>query len=248
MSALPAIVLARSGPSAPARLAAADWPRLVAELDGRGAATVPGLFDADACRAIAASYADAGRFRSRVVMSRHGFGRGEYQYFDHPLPFELAALRATLYAALLPLALRWQERLKSAPRFPATHAEFLERCHAAGQTRPTPLLLRYAAGDFNCLHRDLYGEHVFPVQMAVLLSAPQADFDGGEFVMTEQRPRQQSRVEVVPLAQGDAVLFAVSERPMAGSRGTYRVTHRHGVSRVTRGERYTLGVILHDAT
>jgi hypothetical protein len=249
VSALPASVLASAAPPATAaRLAAADWPRLVAELDERGTATLPSLLDGDTCRALAASYADDSKFRSRVIMAKHGFGRGEYRYFSYPLPFDLADLRAALYARLAPLANRWHERMKIAARFPATHAEFLARCHAAGQARPTPLLLRYVAGDFNCLHRDLYGEHVFPLQMAVLLSAPGADFTGGEFVVTEQRPRMQSRVEVVPLARGDAVLFAVSERPAQGARGTYRVTHRHGVSRLTRGERHTLGVILHDAS
>jgi hypothetical protein len=249
LSALPATVLAAATPpSTAARLAAADWPRLAAELDERGTATLPGLLDGETCRAIAASYSDDSKFRSRVVMARHGFGRGEYRYFACPLPFDLATLRAALYVKLAPLANRWHERMKLEPRFPATHAEFLARCHAAGQTRPTPLLLKYGAGDYNCLHRDLYGDHVFPIQMAVLLSAPGSDFTGGEFVVTEQRPRLQSRVEVVPLAQGDAVLFAVSERPVNGTRGAYRVTHRHGVSRVTRGERHTLGVILHDAT
>jgi hypothetical protein len=249
VSALPAAVLAPGAPSsAAARLVAADWPRLVAELDERGIATLPGLLDPAICRAVAASYTDDSKFRSRVIMARHGFGRGEYRYFSYPLPFDLAALRAALYARLAPLANRWHERMKLEPRFPATHAEFLERCHAAGQARPTPLLLRYGAGDYNCLHRDLYGEHVFPIQMAVLLSVPGADFAGGEFVVTEQRPRMQSRVEVVPLSQGDAVLFAVSERPVTGARGPYRVTHRHGVSRITRGDRHTLGVILHDAT
>jgi hypothetical protein len=230
------------------RLAAADWPRLWAELEERGAALLPGLFDGDTCRAVAASYGDDSIFRARVVMARHGFGRGEYRYFAHPLPFDLAALRAGLYAALAPLANRWHERLELGARFPATHGEFLERCHAAGQSRPTPLLLRYGAGDYNCLHRDLYGELVFPLQMAVLLSAPHVDFEGGEFVLTEQRPRAQSRVEVIPLGLGEAVLFAVNQRPVRGARGDHRVTHRHGVSRLTRGERFTLGVILHEAT
>ncbi len=229
------------------RWAAADWPRVVADLDERGTATIPALFDRDTCRAIAVSYDDESQFRSRVIMARHGFGRGEYRYFAYPLPFDLAALRAELYDALAPLANQWNERLRVDARFPATHAEFLARCHAAGQIRPTPLLLKYAAGDYNCLHRDLYGEHVFPLQMAVLLSAPGTDFSGGEFVVTEQRPRMQSRVEVVSLAQGDAVIFAVSERPVMGTRGVYRVTHRHGVSRLIRGSRYTLGAILHDA-
>jgi hypothetical protein len=249
VSALPAAVLASAAPpSVAARLAAADWARLAAELDERGTALLPGLLDRETCRAIANSYDDDPKFRSRVVMSRHGFGRGEYRYFAYPLPFDLAASRAALYAGLAPLANRWHARMGLESRFPATHAEFLARCHAAGQQRPTPLLLKYGAGDYNCLHRDLYGEHVFPLQMAVLLSAPGRDFTGGEFVVTEQRPRLQSRVEVVPLAQGDAVLFAVSERPVQGARGTYRVTHRHGVSRVLRGERHTLGIILHDAT
>jgi hypothetical protein len=231
----------------PAGLVAGDWPRISAELDQRGVARLPGLLDRDTCQAIAASYGDDSKFRSRVVMARHGFGQGEYRYFAYPLPFDLAALRSALYAGLAPLANQWHERLKIEARFPAVHREFLARCHAAGQSRPTPLLLRYGAGDYNCLHRDLYGEHVFPVQMTVLLSAPGADFSGGEFVLTEQRPRMQSRVEVVPLAQGDAVLFAVSDRPVQGTRGVYRVTHRHGVSRVIRGTRLTLGVILHDA-
>jgi uncharacterized protein len=244
-----AATLLASAPSTPAeRLASSDWARIAGELDERGVALVPGLLDRASCRAIAASYVDGALFRSRVVMAKHGFGRGEYRYFAYPLPFDLAAIRGALYSALAPLANRWNERLGIEARFPATHAQFLECCHAAGQRRPTPLLLRYAAGDYNCLHRDLYGEHVFPLQMAVLLSAPGADFSGGEFVVTEQRPRMQSRVEVVPLAQGDAVIFAVSERPVNGARGAYRVTHRHGVSRVLRGERHTLGIILHDAT
>jgi hypothetical protein len=253
MSALAAMVLSADPPeTAAARLAAADWARAAADLDERGTALLPRLFDRDTCRAIAAAYSDDALFRSRVVMAQHGFGRGEYRYFAYSssfdLPFALAPLRAALYLRLAPLANRWHERLGIETRFPDEHAQFLARCHAAGQTRPTPLLLRYGAGDFNCLHRDLYGEQVFPLQMAILLSAPGADFTGGEFVVTEQRPRQQSRVEVVPLAQGDAVIFAVSERPVAGTRGTYRVTHRHGISRVTRGERHTLGIILHDAT
>jgi uncharacterized protein len=251
VSALPAAVLASAASTPADRLGSADWARVAAELDERGTAALPALFDRETCRAIAASWNDATLFRSRVVMAKHGFGRGEYRYFAYSssgLPFDLAAMRAALYAGLMPLANRWNERLGVETRFPATHAAFLGRCHAAGQSRPTPLLLRYVAGDYNCLHRDLYGEHVFPLQMAVLLSAPGADFSGGEFVVTEQRPRMQSRVEVVSLAQGDAVIFAVSERPVTGTRGAYRVTHRHGVSRVTRGERHTLGVILHDAT
>jgi hypothetical protein len=229
------------------KLAAADWRAITAGLDEHGTATLPGLFDPQICRMVADSYADESRFRSTITMGRHGFGRGEYRYFAYPLPFDLEAVRAALYAALAPLANQWNERLRIATRYPATHREFLARCHDAGQARPTPLLLRYGAGDYNCLHRDLYGEHVFPLQMAVLLSAPRRDFTGGEFVVTEQRPRLQSRVEVVPLEQGDAVIFAVSERPVKGTRGVYRVKHRHGVSRVLTGGRHTLGVILHDA-
>ncbi len=240
-------VLCASPESVADKLAAVDWPRLGAELDERGTTTIPGLVDGETCRDVAAAYDHDSMFRSRVVMAKHGFGRGEYRYFAYPLPFELAGMRAALYAGLAPLANRWNDRLKIETRFPATHAEFLARCHAAGQARPTSLLLKYGVGDFNCLHRDLYGEHVFPVQMAVLLSAPGREFTGGEFVVTEQRPRMQSRVEVVPLAQGDAVLFAVSQRPVSGTRGVYRVTHRHGVSRVISGQRHALGVILHDA-
>jgi uncharacterized protein len=224
-----------------------DLSPLAVSLDARGYARIDGLLSAESCAEIAAAYDDAARFRSRVVMSRHGFGRGEYQYFAYPLPPMIAQLRASLYAQLQPIANAWQARMSSATRFPESHAEFLGRCHAAGQNRPTPLLLRYGADDFNCLHQDLYGEHVFPLQMAVLLSRAGEDFSGGEFVLTEQRPRQQSRVEVVPLAQGDAVIFAVNERPVAGSRGDYRVKMRHGVSRVRSGRRYTLGIILHDA-
>jgi hypothetical protein len=233
--------------SAADTLASADWARLRAELDQHGIATLPRLLDTDTCRRIAASYDDHSKFRSHVIMARHGFGRGEYRYFAYPLPFDIAALRAALYCALAPLANQWNERLKLGARFPPAHREFLARCHTAGQSLPTPLLLQYGVGDYNCLHRDLYGEQVFPMQMAVLLSEPGTDFRGGEFVVTEQRPRMQSRVEVVPLAQGDAVLFAVSERPATGARGVYRVTHRHGVSRVLRGMRHTLGIILHDA-
>jgi len=229
------------------RIESADWRSIASELDERGMATLPGLMDEEECRAIAHCYADDSKFRATVIMGRHGFGRGEYRYFAYPLPFDLTALRAALYSRLASVANAWNERLGAETRFPREHSEFLARCHAAGQSRPTPLLLKYGAGDYNCLHRDLYGPHVFPLQMAVLLSAPGRDFGGGEFVLTEQRPRMQSRVEGVPLAQGDAVLFAVSERPVTGTRGQYRVVHRHGVSRVIRGERHTLGVILHDA-
>ena len=224
-----------------------DFPTAIAGLDECGFALLPRLLDAAECGGIARCYDDPEQFRSRVVMARHGFGRGEYQYFAYPLPDVIRELRSSLYEKLAPVANRWNETLGNEQRFPATHDEFLARCHAAGQSRPTPLLLRYVAGDFNCLHQDLYGEQVFPLQVAVLLSQPGVDFTGGEFVLTEQRPRQQSRAEVVPLAQGDAVIFAVNERPVAGSRGSYRVKMRHGVSRVRTGLRHTLGIILHDA-
>ncbi|PHV30143.1 proline hydroxylase [Janthinobacterium sp. BJB426] len=209
---------------------------------------MPGLLDADACVALAAQYDDASRFRSKVVMQRHGFGQGEYQYFAHPLPDLVAALRTGLYSPLAVIANRWHAAMGIETRFPSSHADFLARCHAAGQNRPTPLLLRYREGDYNCLHQDLYGEHVFPLQLAVLLSRPQDDFTGGEFVLTEQRPRMQSRAEVVPLAQGDAVLFPVAQRPVNGTRGSYRVNMRHGVSRLRSGLRHTLGIIFHDAS
>jgi hypothetical protein len=199
------------------------------------------------CLALSGLYPQAENFRSRVVMERHGFGRGEYQYFSYPLPPLVQQLRSTLYPQLVDVANRWNEALGIAVRYPATHEEFLARCHAAGQVKPTPLLLRYGEGDYNCLHQDLYGEHVFPIQVAVLLSQPGEDFTGGEFVLTEQRPRMQSRPEVVPLQQGDAVVFAVHHRPVQGSRGFYRVNMRHGVSTVRSGNRHTLGVIFHDA-
>jgi uncharacterized protein len=237
----------RSPEPIPSRIADVEWPDLQVSLGARGYARLPGLLEPGECAAIARLYEDAAHFRSRVVMSRHGFGRGEYQYFAYPLPPVVTQLRHALYAQLAGFSNGWQELLGHAARFPPTHGEFLERCHAADQRRPTPLLLRYGAGDFNCLHQDLYGEHVFPLQMAVLLSRPETDFTGGEFVLTEQRPRQQSRVEVVPLSQGDAVIFAVNERPVQGSRGHYRVKMRHGVSRVLAGQRSTLGIILHDA-
>jgi uncharacterized protein len=231
----------------PDRMTDFEWSELFASLSERGFARLPALLEAEECTGIAKMYDDASQFRSRVVMSRHGFGRGEYQYFAYPLPAIVKQLRHALYAQLAGFSNQWQELLGYTSRFPPTHGEFLERCHAADQRRPTPLLLRYGAGDFNCLHQDLYGEHVFPLQMAVLLSRPEQDFTGGEFVLTEQRPRQQSRVEVVTLSQGDAVIFAVNERPVRGSRGHYRVKMRHGVSRVLAGQRFTLGVILHDA-
>jgi hypothetical protein len=224
-----------------------DWRRLAADLDARGSAILPQLLSAKECQALAATYANDALFRSRVVMARHGFGRGEYRYFAYPLPAAVAELRDAFYSLLAPIANRWNERLEVEPRYPAAHADFLARCHAASQTRPTPLLLRYGAGDYNCLHQDLYGEHVFPLQVAILLSRPGADFEGGELVLTEQRPRMQSRVEVLALRQGDAAVFAVSHRPVEGTRGTYRVNMRHGVSRILSGERRTLGVIFHDA-
>ncbi|OBV37351.1 2OG-Fe(II) oxygenase [Janthinobacterium psychrotolerans] len=224
-----------------------DWRAIEDDLNAHGCAVVPGLLDADVCVALAARYAQPGQFRSRVVMARHGFGRGEYQYFAYPLPEPVAALRTALYVPLAAIANRWQAALGQAARFPLAHDAFLARCHAAGQARPTPLLLRYGDGDYNCLHQDLYGEHVFPLQLAVLLSRPQRDFTGGQFVLTEQRPRMQSRVEVVPLQQGDAVIFPVSQRPVNGVRGSYRVSMRHGVSRLRSGVRHALGVIFHDA-
>ena len=224
-----------------------DWASIEASLDAQGQAVLPGLLDADACRALAALYPDSARFRSRVVMARHGFGRGEYQYFAYPLPQPLSALRPALYARLRDTANRWHRALGLADDLPADHADYLARCHAAGQRRPTPLLLQYGPGDYNCLHQDLYGDLVFPLQVAVLLSAPGDDFTGGEFVMTEQRPRMQSRPMVVPLAQGDAVVMAVHQRPVQGTRGTYRVQLRHGVSEVRSGRRHTVGLIFHDA-
>ena len=227
---------------------APDWQAIEEELNAHGCAVLPGLLDAHACAALAAQYDDASRFRSKVVMQRHGFGQGEYQYFAYPLPEPVAALRTGLYSPLAAIANRWQASMGLETRFPLAHGDFLARCHAAGQARPTPLLLRYRAGDYNCLHQDLYGEHVFPLQLAVLLSRPYFDFTGGEFVLTEQRPRMQSRAEVVPLAQGDAVLFPVAQRPVNGTRGSYRVNMRHGVSRLRTGMRHTLGIIFHDAS
>jgi hypothetical protein len=217
------------------------------DLDAYGSAVIERVFSPDECRMLAGLYPDDSRFRSRIVMGRHGFGRGEYKYFRYPLPDILATLRTAAYARLAPIANRWNEAMKIDVRYPAEHADFLARCHAAGQQRPTPLLLRYEAGDYNCLHQDLYGEHVFPLQLAILLSEPGRDFTGGEFVMTEQRPRMQSRAEVVPLRQGDGVVFAVHHRPMQGTRSTYRVNLRHGVSRIRSGRRHTVGIIFHDA-
>jgi hypothetical protein len=230
-----------------ARLAAIDWHGVEQSLDAHGSARIESLLQPAQCVALSGLYDQEERFRSRVVMARHGFGRGEYKYFAYPLPDLVAVLRELLYARLVATANRWAAALHSGASYPERHAEYIARCHAAGQSKPTPLLLRYAAGDYNCLHQDLYGEHVFPLQVAVLLSEPQRDFSGGEFVLTEQRPRMQSRPEVVALRQGDAVVFAVHQRPVQGARGTYRVNMRHGVSRLHAGRRYTLGVIFHDA-
>ena len=229
------------------RIDAIDWPRVSAELDDRGSAVIEKLLSPAECAALAALYSDESLFRSRVVMARHGYGRGEYKYFAYPLPDLIGGLREALYPRLAPIANRWNEAMGVEVRFPVEHRKFIERCHAAGQRRPTPLLLQYGTGDYNCLHQDLYGEHVFPLQITVLLSAPDEDFTGGEFVMTEQRPRMQSRAEVVPLGQGDAVVFAVHRRPVQGTRGVYRVNLRHGVSRVRSGHRQTAGIIFHDA-
>jgi uncharacterized protein len=229
------------------RVAAADWPRITADLDARGAAKTGPLLDPAECRALAALYAGETGFRSRVVMARHGFGQGEYKYFAYPLPPAVAELRKALYPRLAPVARRWYEAMGRAAEIPPTLDAYLKRCHDAGQVRPTPLLLRYGEGDYNCLHQDLYGELAFPLQATILLSVPGEDFAGGEFVLVEQRPRMQSRPEVVPLRQGEAVIFAVNERPVEGKRGPYRVKMRHGVSRLRKGERLTLGVIFHDA-
>jgi hypothetical protein len=224
-----------------------DWPGISGSLDARGNALLDRLLLPDECRTLAGLYCEEERFRSRVVMEKHGFGRGEYKYLSYPLPGLVAELRSILYVRLAPIANRWNAAMRIDVRFPDTHADFLLRCHQAGQVKPTPLLLQYAADDYNCLHQDLYGEHVFPLQVAILLSEPGTDFTGGEFVLTEQRPRMQSRPEVVPLRQGDAVIFAVHNRPVHGTRGAYRVNLRHGVSRLRSGRRHTLGVIFHDA-
>jgi hypothetical protein len=230
-----------------ARVVALDWTQAASDLDAQGCAVLKGLLTAEECRALVVRYPDDGIFRSRVVMGRHGFGRGEYKYFAYPLPQPIAELRTALYARLHGIANRWNEAMDIDIRYPESHEAFLARCHRAGQLRPTPLLLQYGEGDYNCLHQDLYGEHVFPLQVAILLSEPHRDFEGGEFVLTEQRPRMQSRAEVVPLRQGDGVAFAVHVRPVQGTRGFYRVNMRHGVSRIRSGHRHTVGVIFHDA-
>jgi uncharacterized protein len=228
-------------------LAALDWPAIERDLDAYGCAIAPGLLSPETCRELAALYPDDSRFRSRVVMAKHGFGRGEYKYFANPLPGSIVALRRGFYSRLAAIADRWNEAMGLSVRYPSEHGAFLARCHQASQKRPTPLLLRYGPSDYNCLHQDVYGEHLFPLQVAILLSEPGHDFTGGEFVLTEQRPRKQSRAEVAPLTQGDGVIFAVRERPVQGTRGTYRVNLRHGVSRIRSGERFTLGIIFHDA-
>ena len=224
-----------------------DWSELSARIDAQGWAVMPQLLEPDECAMLSSSFDDTGRFRSRVVMARHGFGRGEYKYFCYPLPPLIQQLREVLYSRLGALANRWYERMGLDASFPETHAQYLQRCHRAGQRLPTPLLLKYGAGDYNCLHQDLYGEHVFPLQVAVLLSRPGEEFTGGEFVLTEQRPRMQTRASVVPLGHGDAVIFAVRQRPMRGAKGDFRVQQRHGVSALGSGQRFTMGIIFHDA-
>lgn len=236
-----------TSPASTLRLNTVDWPRISRDLDAHGSAILEQLIPSDECRAVVAMYPRNDLFRSRVVMARHGFGRGEYKYFAYPLPHIVAELRAELYPRLAPIANKWNTSMLIEIQYPESHAEFIKRCHDAGQNKPTPLLLQYASGDYNCLHQDLYGEHVFPIQVAILLSEPGRDFIGGEFVLTEQRPRMQSRPEVVPLRRGDAVAFAVHHRPVQGTRGFYRVNLRHGVSRIRSGHRHTLGIIFHDA-
>jgi hypothetical protein len=233
--------------SAEERVKALDWEQVAQDLDAQGCAILEHLISPDECQSLAELYPQDGLFRSHIIMGRHGFGRGEYKYFRYPLPDIIAELRMALYARLAPIGNRWNEAMSIDVRYPEKHADFITRCHEAGQLKPTPLLLQYGASDYNCLHQDLYGEHVFPIQVAILLSEPARDFTGGEFVLTEQRPRMQSRAEVVPLRQGDAVAFAVHQRPVQGTRGTYRVNLRHGISRVRSGQRHTIGIIFHDA-
>jgi hypothetical protein len=231
-----------------ARIEALNWPQLTDELDEQGSALLKSVLTPVECVSLSSLYPNEAGFRSRVVMGRHGFGRGEYKYFSYPLPGIIQGVRTALYRELAPIANRWNQRMGIEVQYPNEHGEFIQRCHDAGQSRPTPLLLQYGPGDYNCLHQDLYGEHVFPIQVAFLLSEPGRDFEGGEFVLTEQRPRMQSRPEVVPLRQGDAVAFAVHHRPVQGTRGIYRVNLRHGVSRLRTGHRHTAGVIFHDAS
>ena len=233
--------------SAAGRVAGHDRDAIGAELNGYGCAVLPKLLTAGECRSIAALYPQEEHFRSHIHMARHGFGKGEYRYFKYPLPDLIGGLRTALYRHLASIANDWNERMGIEQRYPERHPEFLKRCHDQGQTRPTPLLLQYVPGDFNCLHQDIYGELAFPLQVAILLSEPESDFTGGEFVLTEQRPRMQSRAEVVPLRQGDAVAFAVHNRPVKGTKGNYRVNLRHGVSRIRSGLRHTVGIIFHDA-
>jgi len=241
------VLAAESGAALESRVDTIDWARVSTDLDAQGWAILPELLTAAECEAVAGLYGRGDGFRSQVTMARHGFGRGEYRYFSYPLPPLVQTLRTTIYRRLVPLANRWHERMRMDVRFPDEHVAFIARCHRAGQRRPTPLLLQYGAQDYNCLHQDLYGEHVFPLQVATLLSKPGEDFDGGEFVLTEQRPRMQTRAAVAPLRKGDAVVFAVNSRPVQGARGEYRVKLRHGVSQVRSGRRHTLGVIFHDA-
>jgi uncharacterized protein len=229
------------------RIEALDWSQITNELDEQGSALLKRVLTPEECVKLSSLYPNEAGFRSRVVMGRHGFGRGEYKYFSYPLPEIIRGARTALYRELAPIANRWNQKMEIAVEYPGEHAEFIQRCHDAGQVRPTPLLLQYGPGDYNCLHQDLYGEHVFPIQVAFLLSEPEKDFEGGEFVLTEQRPRMQSRPEVVALRQGDAVAFAVHHRPVQGTRGVYRVNLRHGVSRLRSGHRHTLGIIFHDA-
>jgi len=235
------------GKSIESRVKGFDWNEIARQLDSHGWALLDGMLSAEECEPITALYDESGIFRKQIIMARHGFGRGEYKYYDYPLPSIISDLRRSLYPRLAPIADRWNEAMGIDVRYPREHSAFIERCRAAGQTRPTPLLLKYGEGDFNALHQDLYGEHVFPFQVVFLLSRPGEDFTGGEFVLTEQRPRMQSRVEVVPLRQGDAAIFAVHNRPVQGTRGYYRVNLRHGVSTIRSGHRYTTGVIFHDA-
>jgi hypothetical protein len=230
-----------------AQIETLDWRNIADGLNGSGNALLKGILIPRECEALKSLYAGDQGFRSRVVMSRHGFGRGEYKYFSYPLPAILQGLRTSLYERLVPIANQWNRQMAIDIQYPAKHSDFIERCHKAGQLRPTPLLLQYGTGDYNCLHQDLYGEHVFPIQVAFLLSEPEKNFTGGEFVLTEQRPRMQTRPEVVPLRQGDAVAFAVHHRPVQGTRGSYRVNLRHGVSQLRSGQRYTVGIIFHDA-
>jgi uncharacterized protein len=238
---------ARDAGSPADRVKALDWDRIEGDLASQGSAVLERLLSPEECRDIASLYPEDDQFRSRIVMGRHGFGRGEYKYFSYPLPDLIEGFRTALYPRLAPVANGWNELMRIDVRYPARHADFLDLCHKAGQTRPTPLLLQYEAEDYNCLHQDLYGDLAFPLQVAILLSKPGRDYTGGEFVLTEQRPRMQTRAEVAPLRQGDGLIFPVHHRPVQGTRGSYRVNMRHGVSRVRSGRRHTLGIIFHDA-